>query len=359
MNNPQILVTGGAGFIGSNFVRYAIKGGARVITFDALSYAGNLANLASVESNRNHTFVHGSICDGSLVEETLKKFRPDAIVHLAAESHVDRSIDGPRSFLENNVIGTFELLEATREYLKTLPQNIMKRFRFLHVSTDEVFGSIKNGAFKETSAYSPNSPYAASKASSDHLVRSFFATYEFPAIITNCSNNYGPHQFPEKLIPTIILNALEGSKIPIFGDGLQVRDWLFVEDHCTALMQVLQSGQLGTSYNISGGSTLTNLEIVRRVCTLLDRFKPLPGAKSYMQFIEHVADRPGHDRRYSVDSSKIMAELGWRPAIELASGLEQTVYWYLNNSEWWEPLRQTRLGRSPLSNNPLIQATPN
>jgi dTDP-glucose 4,6-dehydratase len=328
----MLLVTGGAGFIGSNFVLQAIaQTGEPIVNLDKLTYAGNLANLEPLRGDARHTFVQGDIGDRGLVGTLLARHRPRAIVHLAAESHVDRSIEGPAEFIQTNIVGTFGLLEEARAYWMALPAQERAAFRFLHVSTDEVYGSLgpQDPAFTETTAYAPNSPYSASKAASDHLVRAYQHTYGLPALVTNCSNNYGPRQFPEKLIPLMIHRALAGKPLPVYGDGQNVRDWLYVEDHCTALRTVLEKGRLGEVYNIGGGAEMKNLDLVKTLCALLDEAKPRTDG-SYAQLISFVKDRPGHDRRYAMDSRKIQAELGWRPAESFASGLKKTVRWYLD-----------------------------
>jgi len=323
-----ILVTGGAGFIGSNFVLAAVAAGESVVNLDKLGYAGHLESLAALEGNPRHVFVKGDICDRALVRKLLAQHQPRALVHFAAESHVDRSIHGPGEFVQTNVVGTFSLLEEARAYPG-------KNFRFLNVSTDEVFGSLTetDPAFTEKTPYAPNSPYSASKAAADHLVRAYHHTYGLPTLISNCSNNYGPLQLPEKLIPLLIHNALAGKALPVYGDGKNVRDWLYVEDHCKALSAVLERGAPGETYNIGGNSEKTNLEVVEAVCSLLDELKPRAGGR-YRDLVTHVKDRPGHDRRYAIDSSKIQRELGWKPAESFASGLKKTVQWYLANADW-------------------------
>jgi dTDP-glucose 4,6-dehydratase len=306
-----------------------------IVNLDKLTYAGNLDSLESVQSNPRHTFVQGDIANQALVDELVRKTRPTAILHLAAESHVDRSIDGPAAFVETNVTGTFTLLQAARKYWSTLSPGEQARFRFLHVSTDEVYGTLgPTGAFTETTPYAPRSPYSASKAASDHLVRSYFATYGLPTIVTNSCNNFGPFQFPEKLIPLMALNALEGKRLPVYGDGLHVRDWLFVEDHCRALRLVVRQAAAGETYNVGARCERTNLEIVRRVCEIVDRLRPAKPPQPSASLIEHVADRPGHDRRYAIDASKLRREIGWAPAHDFDSALELTVRWYLENSVW-------------------------
>lgn len=339
----MILVTGGAGFIGSNFVLdWLATSDEPVVNLDALTYAGNLANLASLAGDARHIFVRGDICDRALVDRLLANYRPRAIVHFAAESHVDRSIQGPGEFVRTNVQGTFTLLEAARAYWTALDEPARTAFRFLHVSTDEVYGSLgpDDPPFTETTPYAPNSPYAASKAASDHLVRAWHHTYGLPVLTTNCSNNYGPYQFPEKLIPLVIANALGGRPLPVYGDGLNVRDWLYVGDHCAGVRTVLEKGRQGETYNIGGWNERTNIEIVRRICALLDELRPDP-AGSYERLITFVKDRPGHDRRYAIDARKIERELGWRPAETFESGLRKTVRWYLDNQAW---LRQVQDG---------------
>ena len=330
-----ILVTGGAGFIGANFILDWIATEASpVVNLDKLTYAGNLGNLASLKDDARHIFVKGDISDRELVAGLLKQYQPQAIVHFAAESHVDRSIHGPAEFVQTNVVGTFSLLEEARAYWSQLTEPAKSRFRFLHVSTDEVYGSLgrDDPAFTETTPYAPNSPYAASKAASDHLVRAYHHTYGLPTITTNCSNNYGPLQFPEKLIPLVILNAVQGKPLPVYGDGLNVRDWLYVGDHCAAIRLVLQQGRLGETYNIGGNSEKTNLEVVKTICTIIDGLRPdfAPHAK----LISYVKDRPGHDRRYAIDTTKIEAELGWKPREAFETGLRKTVQWYFEHMAW-------------------------
>ena len=334
----MILVTGGAGFIGSNFVLdWLAQSDEPVLNLDALTYAGNTENLKSLEGDARHVFVRGDICDRPLVDRLLAAHRPRAIVHFAAESHVDRSIYGPADFIRTNVEGTFALLEAARDHRATLPAPEQDRFRFLHVSTDEVYGSLgrDDPAFRETDTYEPNSPYSASKAASDHLVRAWHHTYGLPVLTTNCSNNYGPFHFPEKLIPLMIVNALARKPLPVYGDGQQVRDWLYVKDHCSAIREVLARGRVGETYNVGGWNEKPNLEIVHAVCALLDELRP-HHAGPYARLVTHVTDRPGHDRRYAIDASKIERELGWRPAETFESGLRKTVGWYLDNAEWVE-----------------------
>jgi dTDP-glucose 4,6-dehydratase len=334
---PSILVTGGAGFIGSNFVLDWIaleKDSA--INLDKLTYAGNLQNLASLEGNSRHTFVRGDIADAELVAKLLAEHRPRAIVNFAAESHVDRSIHGPAEFIQTNIVGTFTLLEAARAYWNGLDEAGKKVFRFLHVSTDEVYGSLapNDPAFTETKQYEPNSPYSASKAASDHLVRAYHHTYGLPVLTTNCSNNYGPYHFPEKLIPLVIHNALAGKPLPIYGDGQQVRDWLYVKDHASAIRRVLEAGRVGETYNVGGWNEKPNLDVVHTLCAILDELSPRADGKSYKEQITYVTDRPGHDRRYAIDATKISRELGWKPAETFETGIRKTVQWYLDNQEW-------------------------
>jgi dTDP-glucose 4,6-dehydratase len=333
----MILVTGGAGFIGSNFVlEWLAHSDEPVVNLDALTYAGNLRNLEAVAGDGRHRFVHGDILDRDLVERLLGEHAVRAIVHFAAESHVDRSIHGPEDFVSTNVVGTFRLLEAARAHWAALPAADRDAFRFVHVSTDEVYGSLAaaDPPFAETNRYEPNSPYSATKAASDHLVRGYHQTYGLPVVTTNCSNNYGPFQFPEKLIPLVIHNALAGQPLPIYGDGRQVRDWLYVGDHCAALRRVLAAGHVGAVYNIGGSSEMANIDVVHMICDILDTLAPPVGGGSYRGQIEFVKDRPGHDRRYAIDSRKITAELGWRPAETFASGIRRTIRWYLDNQSW-------------------------
>ncbi|HEY1396236.1 dTDP-glucose 4,6-dehydratase [Roseateles sp.] len=331
-----ILVTGGAGFIGSNFVLDWFKSSDEpVVNLDALTYAGNLENLASLKDDPRHVFVQGDICDRALIDQLLGTHRPRAIVHFAAESHVDRSIHGPGAFMRTNVEGTFTLLEAARAFWSALEGDAKTAFRFHHVSTDEVYGSLKaeDPPFAETNAYEPNSPYSASKAASDHLVRAWHHTYGLPVVTTNCSNNYGPYHFPEKLIPLMIVNALAGKPLPVYGDGQQIRDWLYVTDHCSGIRAVLAGGTLGETYNIGGWNEQANIDIVKTVCALLDELRPDP-AGPYARLITYVKDRPGHDRRYAIDARKIERDLGWRPAETFETGIRKTVQWYLANEEW-------------------------
>jgi len=336
----MILVTGGAGFIGGNFVLDWLANPAAegIINLDKLTYAGNLATLESLQNDPRHIFVHGDIGDQALVKRLLAAHKPRAIVNFAAESHVDRSIHGPAEFVQTNIVGTFNLLECAREYWSGLDESAKKAFRFHHVSTDEIYGSLSatDPAFTETNPFEPNSPYSASKAASDHLVRAWFHTYGFPVVTTNCSNNYGPYHFPEKLIPLVILNALNGKPLPIYGDGQQVRDWLYVGDHCSAIRTVLAKGALGETYNIGGWNEKANLEVVNTICQILDDLKPRSDVKSYAEQITFVKDRPGHDRRYAIDAGKVERDLGWRPAETFDTGIRKTVQWYLDNPKWVE-----------------------
>lgn len=333
----MIFVTGGAGFIGANFVLdWLAQSNEPVLNLDKLTYAGNLDNLSGLQGRPEHMFVAGDVGDRALVADLLQRHRPRAIIHFAAESHVDRSIDGPEDFIRTNVLGTFQLLEAARAYHAGLPERERRQFRFLHISTDEVYGSLSNNdpAFRETNRYLPNSPYSASKAASDHLVRAYHATYGLPVLTTNCSNNYGPFQFPEKLIPLCIEHALAGEALPIYGDGRQVRDWLYVKDHCAALRSVLATGTVGEVYNIGGDSERTNLEVAGALCEILDELQPRHDAAPYRRQIRFVEDRPGHDRRYAVDARKLAGATGWRPAESFETGLRKTVEWYLANRVW-------------------------
>jgi len=331
-----ILVTGGAGFIGANFVlEWLANESAGVINLDKLTYAGNPGSLHLVRNDPRYKFVHGDIGDESLVNGVLETYRPIALVHFAAESHVDRSISGPEDFVHTNVVGTFRLLEAVRAHLAKLPAAERQAFRFLHISTDEVYGSLdpEDAAFSESDPYAPNSPYSASKAAADHLARAYFQTYGLPVVTSNCSNNYGPLQFPEKLIPLVILNALAGKRLPVYGDGKQIRDWLYVKDHCAAIRALLRRGRPGETYNVGGNSEMPNLQVVRKICGLLDELRPRPSGK-YEALIEFVQDRPGHDRRYAIDSRKIQSQIGWKPVENFDSGLRKTVAWYLDNPAW-------------------------
>lgn len=331
-----LLVTGGAGFIGGNFIHLLMsQGDVRVINLDLLTYAGNLDTLADIEEGDNYVFVQGDICNKELVSDLLRRYRPSVLVNFAAESHVDRSIDAPDDFIQTNVVGTLNLLECSRQYCSTLPEKQAESFRFLHVSTDEVYGSLgAEGLFTEETPYSPNSPYSASKAASDHLVRAWYHTYGLPVVTTNCSNNYGPCQFPEKLIPLMIQNATVGKPLPIYGDGGNIRDWLYVQDHCRAIWRVLEAGRPGEVYNIGGNSEKTNLEVVDTLCAILDELIPHSSHIPHAQFKHFVTDRPGHDRRYAIDASKIKRELGWEPQETFESGMRATVQWYIDNASW-------------------------
>jgi len=350
MNSAKqtILITGGAGFIGSALIRYLIENSElMVINFDALTYAGNLESLKSVSTHNRYHFVQGNICSSAEVRDVLSRFRPQYVMHLAAESHVDRSIDGPAEFIQTNIVGTYNLLEQVRHYWCELNSNDKSTFRFHHISTDEVFGSLEEeGLFTEDSQYKPSSPYSASKASSDHLVRAWHATYNIPILITNCSNNYGPYQYPEKLIPLTILNALSGQTLPVYGDGAQIRDWLYVVDHVKALYTVLISGVVGETYNIGGNNEYRNIQVVEMICEVLEELAPSNknGIDRYCDLIRFVEDRPGHDQRYAIDSSKIQRELGWKPEETFESGLRETVLWYLDSDEWCTSARKKHDG---------------
>ena len=335
----MILVTGGAGFIGGNFVLSAMTTrNDGLVNLDRLTYAGNLQTLESISGAPNYHFYQGDIGDRELVAQILEKYLPEVVINFAAESHVDRSIHGPGDFIQTNIVGTFNLLESVRDYYKKLGDGQKNRFRFLHVSTDEVYGTLDqtDPPFAETNPYEPNSPYAASKAASDHLVRAWFHTYGLPVLTTNCSNNYGPYQFPEKLIPLVIHNALKGKPLPVYGDGKQIRDWLYVEDHCDAIRAVLERGRLGETYNIGGNNEKTNISVVETICRILDQLRPRADQKSYLEQIAFVKDRPGHDRRYAINASKIANELGWKPKETFESGIQKTVQWYLDHQDWVE-----------------------
>lgn len=337
MTNKNILVTGGAGFIGSAVIRYLInETNNNVLNIDKLTYAGNLESLASVNDNPRYQFLHADICDKVAMTKAFDDFEPDIVMHLAAESHVDRSIDGPMDFIQTNILGTYTLLEVARAYYQGLSDDKKHSFRFHHISTDEVYGDLEGteDLFTEATSYSPSSPYSASKASSDHLVRAWYRTYGLPIVITNCSNNYGPYHFPEKLIPLVILNALDGKPLPVYGDGKQIRDWLYVEDHARALYLVATTAKVGETYNIGGHNEKQNIDVVKTICTILDNIKPRTDGQSYAQQITFVKDRPGHDLRYAIDASKINKELGWQPQETFESGIQKTVEWYLNNLEW-------------------------
>jgi len=333
----SVLITGGAGFIGANFVLdWVANSDEKIVNLDKLTYAGNLESLASLKNNPQHVFVQGDIGDAALLPKLLTEHQPRAVLNFAAESHVDRSIHGPGDFIETNIMGTFRLLESVRGYWHGLSAEAQSQFRFLHVSTDEVYGSLapQDPAFTEHHPYEPNSPYSASKAASDHLVRAWHHTYGLPVVTTNCSNNYGPLHFPEKLIPLMIVNALAGKPLPVYGDGMQVRDWLYVKDHCSAIRRVLEGGRLGETYNVGGWNEKPNIEIVKTVCALLDELRPRADGASYAALISHVKDRPGHDRRYAIDARKLEKELGWKPAETFETGIRKTVAWYLENTEW-------------------------
>ena len=337
MTNKNILVTGGAGFIGSAVIRYLInETNSNILNIDKLTYAGNLESLETVSNNPRYQFLHADICDKSAMTKAFDDFEPDIVMHLAAESHVDRSIDGPMDFIQTNIIGTYNLLEVARNYWQNLTEDKKMSFRFHHISTDEVYGDLEGteDLFTEATSYNPSSPYSASKASSDHLVRAWHRTYGLPVVITNCSNNYGPYHFPEKLIPLVILNALDGKPLPVYGDGKQIRDWLYVEDHARALYLVATTAKVGETYNIGGHNEKQNIDVVKTICTILDNIKPRTDGQSYAQQITFVKDRPGHDLRYAIDASKIQQELNWQPQETFESGIQKTVEWYLNNLEW-------------------------
>jgi dTDP-glucose 4,6-dehydratase len=340
----RVFVTGGAGFIGSALIRHLIANSPHeVLNLDKLTYAGVLESLDEVADNPRYRFVRGDICDGPLVRSLLAEFQPDVIAHLAAESHVDRSIDGPADFIDTNIVGTFSMLEQALDYWRALDPERQKAFRFHHISTDEVFGSLgEDGYFTEETAYDPRSPYSASKAASDHLVRAWGHTFGLPVLVTNCSNNYGPYHFPEKLIPLVIIRALGGQELPVYGDGSNVRDWLFVEDHARALATVFEKGEPGETYNVGGNSERKNIEVVRAICAALDRRQPRADGASYAEQIRFVPDRPGHDQRYAIDASKIRDELGWEPQVTFEEGIDRTVDWYLERRDWWEPILARR-----------------
>jgi len=351
MTNKNILVTGGAGFIGSAVIRYLInETNNNVLNVDKLTYAGNLESLASVNDNPRYQFLHADICDKVAMTKAFDDFEPDIVMHLAAESHVDRSIDGPIDFIQTNIIGTYNLLEVARNYWQNLTEDKKSRFKFHHISTDEVYGDLEGteDLFTEETSYSPSSPYSASKASSDHLVRAWHRTYGLPIVITNCSNNYGPYHFPEKLIPLVILNALEGKSLPVYGDGKQIRDWLYVEDHARALYLVATTAKVGETYNIGGHNEKQNIDVVKTICTILDNIKPRTDGQSYTQQITFVKDRPGHDLRYAIDASKIQQELNWQPQETFESGIQKTVEWYLNNLEWCQHVQDGSYQRERL-----------
>ena len=346
------FITGGCGFIGSNFIHHLIENklAGEIINLDKMTYAGNKDNLSTIEGNDYYHFIEGDICNRNTVNEILMKYNPDVIIHFAAESHVDRSIDAPTKFIQTNVVGTLNLLNESNEWLKNLDGIKKDSFRFIHISTDEVYGSLgKTGKFLETTSYDPSSPYSASKASSDHLARAWHRTFGFPVIITNCSNNYGPYQFPEKLIPLTIINSLTGKNLPVYGSGTNVRDWLYVRDHCEAIQIVVDKGELGETYNIGGNNEIENIQIVETICEILDDKIPLDNGKLYKEQITFVADRPGHDFRYAIDATKIEKELGWKPEENFETGIKQTILWFLENQNWWEKIqklkyKQERLG---------------
>ena len=333
----MILVTGGAGFIGSNFIKEYLKNkNESIVNYDKLTYAGNLKNLKKIENNSRYEFIKGDICDSVKLNEILSKFKPSKIINFAAETHVDKSIKNPENFIKTNIYGTYKLIESTRNYFNELKNPLKKEFRFIHISTDEVFGSLKKNdpPFNEKTQFRPNSPYSASKASSDHLIRSYNKTFNIPSIIVNCSNNYGPFQFPEKLIPVCILNALQGKEIPIYGEGDNIRDWLYVDDHCRAIQIILDKGKVGETYNVGGNCELSNLNLVKKICEVMDEIIPRKDGKSYKYFIKFVKDRLGHDYRYSVNSSKITNELKWKPKVNINDGLKKTINWYIKNQKW-------------------------
>lgn len=340
----KFIVTGGAGFIGSAVIRYLIANtGASVLNIDKLTYAGNLSSLAEASQSERYTFMHADICDTAALDQAFAAFQPDAVMNLAAESHVDRSIDAPADFIETNIVGTYSLLQAARKYWKTLISERQSTFRFHHISTDEVYGSLgKSGLFTETTAYDPRSPYSSSKAASDHLVKAWFHTYGLPVVVTNCSNNYGPYQFPEKLIPLVILKALDEKPLPIFGKGDNVRDWLYVDDHAEALVLAVEKGIIGQTYNIGGNNEYTNLQVVETICNILDEVHPRGNGATYKQLIEFVEDRSGHDKRYAIDATKIKQRLGWQPSENFAAGIRKTVQWYLQNPDWWQPIQASK-----------------
>ena len=346
----KILITGGCGFIGSNFIIDQINNSNNhILNFDIISYAANPKNLKKINNSKRYSFIKGDICNQSNIQEALINFKPNAVVHFAAESHVDRSINNPNQFIITNVNGTANLLDVCNRYYRELDNRIKKAFKFLHISTDEVFGSLgKKGFFNEKTSYSPNSPYSASKASSDHLVRAWNHTYNFPTLITNCSNNYGPYQFPEKLIPLMIANCFDYKPLPVYGEGKNIRDWLYVDDHCKALNLVLNYGEIGGTYNIGGNSEIKNIDIVKSICTSLDKLRPLKNSKKYSSLITFVKDRPGHDFRYAIDSTKIQNELNWKPLESFSSGLDKTIKWYIKNEIWWREIQKLKYSQERL-----------
>ena len=340
----KYLITGGCGFIGSSFIHFLLENGlsSQIVNLDKITYAGNKDNLSSIEHDDNYHFIKGDICNQSIVRDILDKYNPDVLVHFAAESHVDRSIDGPVEFVNTNIVGTMNLLHESNQWLKKLGSGGKDSFRFVHISTDEVYGSLgAEGKFLESTPYNPSSPYSASKAGSDHLVRSWFRTFDFPAIITNCSNNYGPYQFPEKLIPLMIINSLTGENLPVYGTGMNIRDWLYVRDHCKAIQAVVDKGKLGETYNIGGNNEITNIQIVKNICSILDSETPLKSGRSYSEKITFVKDRPGHDFKYAIDATKIKNKLGWEPNEIFESGIKKTIHWYMKNQVWWEKIQKT------------------
>ena len=339
------FITGGCGFIGSNFIHHLIENklAGEIINLDKMTYAGSKENLSTIDDNDYYHFIEGDIANKQVVRSILEKYKPDIIINFAAESHVDRSIDGPVEFIQTNVVGTLNLLHESNKWLKNMNSGIKESFRFIHISTDEVYGSLgKSGKFLESTPYDPSSPYSASKASSDHLARSWYRTYDFPVLITNCSNNYGPYQFPEKLIPLMIINALENEDLPIYGNGLNVRDWLYVDDHCRAIQTVIEKGRLGETYNVGGDNEITNIKIVKTICTILDKEKPLHNGKLYSEQITFVPDRPGHDFRYAIDAKKIKQELGWKPKESFETGIKKTVLWFIENRDWWRKIQKSK-----------------
>ena len=347
----NLLVTGGSGFIGSNFITHQIKQGNKILNYDKLTYAANQNNLSNIEKNLSYNFINGDIKDSEKVSSVINEFKPNIIINFAAESHVDRSIDGPKDFIETNILGTYELLQSSLHYYNILSSHNKEDFKFIHVSTDEVYGSLgKTGYFTDKTPYNPSSPYSASKASSDHLVNAWNHTFSLPTLITNCSNNYGPYQFPEKLIPLMIISCLTNKKLPIYGDGKNIRDWLYVDDHCSALDYVIKKGRVGETYNIGGGEEKTNYEIVHTICELLDIKKPLKNNLSYKELIIYVKDRPGHDFRYAIDASKIKNELGWKQKYQFYDAISKTIDWYINNKSWWEKILNNNYNLNRLGN---------
>jgi len=348
----KILVTGGSGFIGSNFIISQINNSNKILNFDKLTYAANTKNLSTIDKKTNYSFIKGDIVDSNKISDSINKFNPDIIINFAAESHVDRSIDGPKEFIKTNILGTYELLQCSLNYYNNLDREQKSSFRFIHVSTDEVYGSLgTNDYFTEETPYAPSSPYSASKASSDHLVNAWYHTFGLPTMVTNCSNNYGPYQFPEKLIPLIIISCLQGQELPIYGDGKNIRDWLYVQDHCLALDCVINNGKIGETYNIGGNEEKTNLEIVNTICNVLDKKKPLQDGSLYSDSIVYVKDRPGHDFRYAIDPSKIKNELNWQPKYKFEDAIIHTIDWYINNKSWWEEIINKKYNLNRLGDN--------